>query len=93
MTEIITKRIIPDDGSVYELPTEIHRKAVERVGSNNGNLKATVVGTGELTEYVTLSVDGGRQEVPEGAEILGVDALTVDTYYLLPTDAYGGDDG
>jgi hypothetical protein len=92
MTDVYSTTFMPDAGTVVELPEQIGRKDIGRYGggaAGNGRLDVAVVGRGDVSEYVVLAAEEGRVEVPDGAEILGVDVADGTLYYAVPSEVYG----
>lgn len=89
------KTFRPSVGKVVELPTDIRRKDAFRFGGGNGSngqLSTTVIGTGDMTEWVVLRFDDDEAVLPEGAEVLGSDVYRDATWYIVRKSNYGSDD-
>lgn len=83
----------PSVGHVVKIPSDVKRTQIQRSGggaNGAGTLRCAVVGCGELVEYVMLKADDGA-ELESGAQVIGVDLVQDDLWYLVPRTAYGGD--
>lgn len=93
MTEIQKTTFGLDVGSIVKLPMEIGRKDLYRFGGgggSNGHIKCTVIGEGQMEEYVLLQMNDNKEEIPSGAEILGADVYLDRVWYAVPFSQYGG---
>lgn len=84
----------PEVGDKVELPAEVGRIDVDRIGSPEigyGTLEVGVVGSGDLEEYVVLETHADSAEIEGGAQVLAVDVAKDRLLYAVPTDVYGGD--
>lgn len=87
MTVINYTVVTPDDGKTVTLPSDIHKKAVKR---DDTYRHLTAIGGADEQEYVLLSDDSGVTDLPDGAEVFGVDPRTQRLWYAMPRSAYGG---
>ena len=79
---------------MVELPTEVGRVNVDRVGSPEiglGQLKIGVVGQGDMIEYVLAKTQADDAELEGGSLVLGVDVGDGATWFAIPRSAYGGE--
>lgn len=94
MTELHTVVFRPEIGETVELPENVGRIDVDRVGSPEigfATLKIGVVGEGDLEEYVVLESHADSTEVESGSQILAVDVARDRLLYALSASAYGGE--
>ncbi|MFC3477656.1 hypothetical protein [Halobacterium litoreum] len=83
----------PEEGDTVELPKTVGRVDAwhDYRGSAGGTrFEMTVVGSGELAEYVLLSTGIGESEIEDGAQVLATDVEHAAVWYAVPLSAYGG---
>lgn len=91
MPAIYSTTFTPSAGKTVELPENIGRKDAFRYGggkAGRGSFEVSVVGRGELGEYVILEASEGASTVPEGAVVLATDVATSTIYYAVPKEVY-----
>lgn len=93
MNEVRTLTFSPSVGMRIELPSDVRRINMDRLGSPQygyGDLQFCVIGVGATFEYVVLRADEEPAELEEDTQVLGVDGATGDLWYASPTTNYGG---
>lgn len=94
MSTVRSVAFSPETGDVVEIPAEVRRVNIDRVGSPEigyGKLVIGVVGQGGMVDYVLLRSQADSAEVEDGSQILGIDVATGHLWYAVPASAYGGD--
>ncbi|MFC7026826.1 hypothetical protein ACFQJ5_03265 [Halomicroarcula sp. GCM10025324] len=84
---------MPEEGDVVELPETVGRVDSwhdYRGAASGTRFEMTVVGSGELAEYVLLSTSIGASEIEDGAQVLAADVEHAAVWYAVPRSAYGG---
>jgi hypothetical protein len=96
MKEISTIKIEPgsrhDVGDLIDLPETVGRAdAYHNPAPARGTkFEITVVGSGEVQEYVLLNADAdGSITIEEGAQVLATDVQKNTLWYALPRTAWG----
>lgn len=93
MSEVHNVVITPETGDIIDLPEDVGRTDIERVGSpelGHGTLKVGIVGQGNLIPHVVVKSDADITDVTEGSQILGTDVATGGLLYAIPHSAYNG---
>lgn len=96
MSDIHMVGVEPDgihgEGDVISLPETVGRVDAwhDTRPARGTNFEMTVVGRGDLKEYVLLSTGGTNPTVEDGAQILATDVETATLWYCLPRSAWGG---
>lgn len=83
----------PEDGNVVCLPKTVGRVDAwhdYRGAAGGTQFEMTVVGSGELREYVLLSTSLGTSEIEEGVQVLATDVERAAVWYGVPRSVYGG---
>ena len=82
-----------DEGDIIELPETVGRVDTfyDQRPSRGVNFEMTVVGRGDLQEYILLNTGGLNPSVEDGAQILANDVQKSELWYAVPLSQYGGD--
>jgi hypothetical protein len=91
----VTKVVFqPEAGETVELPENVGRIDVDRIGSPKlgyGRIKIGVLGHGDLEKYVVLETHADKADIEEGAQVLAVDVAKDRLIYAVSIEAFGGD--
>lgn len=96
MTDLHNVVFSPEVGDVVDIPEEVGRTDMDRVGSPEigyGALRIGVIGRGDLVPHVVVKSDSDCADVTDGSQILGCDVASGALYYAIPKSAYNGGDG
>ena len=82
---------VTDEGDIIELPETVGRVDTfyDHRPAQGVNFEMTVIGRGDLQEYVLLKAVGLDKSVEDGAQILANDVKKSELWYAVPLSNYG----